>query len=93
MRLHLKSTSQSRTSSLGIAFKLALAQWLGNVSFLLLDAPTDGLDSKHLQIVLEGLAECPATKQILMITHVPWDKNDLPVTHIERTKNVSEVQA
>ena len=54
---------------------------------------TDGVDSKHLQTVLEGLAECPATKQILMITHVPWDKTDLPVTHIERTKNVSEVQA
>jgi len=61
---------------LGIAFKLALAQWLGNVSFLLLDEPTDGLDSKHLQTVLEGLAECPATKQILMITHVPWDLFD-----------------
>ena len=35
----------------------------------------------------------PRQKQILMITDVPWDKNDLPVTHIERTKNVSEVQA
>ena len=78
---------------LGLAFKLALAQWLGNVPFLLLDEPTDGLDSEHLKTMFDGLTECPATKQILMITHVPWDRDDLPVTHVDRVKNVSEVKS
>lgn len=77
---------------LGLAFKLALAHWLGNVSFLLLDEPTDGLDTQHLKMMLEGLAECPSTKQILMITHVAWERDNLPVVHINRVNSVSEVR-
>ncbi len=56
---------------LGLAFKLALAEWMGNVPCLLLDEPTDGLDSNHLGTMLDALGDCPATQQVIMITHEP----------------------
>ena len=76
---------------LGLAFKLALAEWIEHMPFLLLDEPTDGLDTKHLESMLSALRECPGTNQILMITHVPWEDSGATCHRIRREAGVSEL--
>ena len=69
---------------LGIAYKLALAELAGNCPFLLLDEPTDGLDSFHRESLFEALQSCPTAGQILVITHESPTKGDYHKIEIER---------
>jgi len=54
----------------GEARRIALAQvYLKNAPILLLDEPTEGLDSQTEQAVLTGLSEFSQDKTLIMVTH------------------------
>ena len=54
---------------LGIAFRLAIAEQLGRMPFILLDEPTYGLDSARRAELLARVSSLSVADQILVITH------------------------
>lgn len=61
---------------LGLAVRLALAEQVGPVPFVLLDEPTYGLDTAHRQALLTRIASLRVADQLLLITH--HDLGDVP---------------
>jgi len=54
---------------LGLATRLALAEQLGPVPFILLDEPTYGLDKDRRAALLSRISDLDVAKQLLLITH------------------------
>jgi len=54
---------------LGLAARLALAEQLGPVPFVLLDEPTYGLDRDRRKALLDRISSLDVAKQLLLITH------------------------
>ncbi len=55
---------------LSIAYRIALAQLLGNVSLLIIDEPTDGTDTENCRMLLDQIVNVSRVfPQIFMITH------------------------
>ena len=54
---------------LGLAARLALAEQLGPVPFVLLDEPTYGLDKDRRAALLSRISDLDVAKQLLLITH------------------------
>jgi len=54
---------------LGLAARLALAEQLGPVPFILLDEPTYGLDKDRRAALLSRISDLDVAKQLLLITH------------------------
>ena len=59
---------------LGLAYKLALGELIGSPSFLLVDEPTEFMDSQNRINLLSNLETISKNAQILLITHQDVDK-------------------
>jgi len=54
---------------LGLAYRLAVARLVDSCPFLMLDEPTDGLDTGHREALLDRLGDKELARQVLLVTH------------------------
>lgn len=79
---------------LGLAFKLAIANFVTSPSFILLDEPTYGLDPENKKSLFEEIGKVTKSQQLLIITHQKEGKilgNDL--LKVIKTGDLSTIEA
>ena len=77
---------------LGLAMRLALAEHLGPLPFLLLDEPTYGLDGPRREALLDRIAQLRVAEQLLLITHHVVNPTDAHRVSIERVGEISRLR-
>lgn len=77
---------------LGLALRLALAEQIGPVPFVLLDEPTYGLDAARREALLSRISSLGVAEQLLVITHheVTTDAHRLRVVRDGATSRVQK---
>ena len=77
---------------LGLAARLALAERVGPLPFVLLDEPTYGLDARRRASLLERITELGVTEQMLLITHHDVGAAGANVVRVVRDGATSRVE-
>ncbi len=77
---------------LGLAFKLAIASFVANPSFILLDEPTYGLDPKNKFELFNNIDTVVNSEQLLFITHQLEKNTEARVLKVIKKDNTSEVK-